>query len=49
MRPGRLRAKRVDREGADECTLGAWNANWAWSLPSIVLNVVIHESASGTS
>lgn len=20
----------------------AWHANWAWSLPSIVLNVVIH-------
>jgi hypothetical protein len=22
--------------------VGAWNANWAWSLPLIVLNVVIH-------
>jgi hypothetical protein len=21
---------------------GAWNANWAWSLPLIVLNVVVH-------
>ena len=21
--------------------VGAWNANWAWSLPLIVLNVVI--------
>jgi hypothetical protein len=22
--------------------VGAWHANWAWSLPLIVLNVVIH-------
>jgi len=22
--------------------MGAWNADWAWSLPLIVLNVVIH-------
>jgi hypothetical protein len=22
--------------------VGAWNANWAWSLPLIVLNLVIH-------
>ena len=22
--------------------VGAWRANWAWSLPLIVLNVVIH-------
>jgi hypothetical protein len=22
--------------------VGAWNANWAWNLPLIVLNVVIH-------
>ena len=22
--------------------VGTWNANWAWSLPLIVLNVVIH-------
>jgi hypothetical protein len=22
--------------------VGVWNANWAWSLPLIVLNVVIH-------
>ena len=21
---------------------GAWSGNWAWSLPLIVLNVVIH-------
>jgi hypothetical protein len=22
--------------------VGGWNANWAWSLPLIVLNVIIH-------
>jgi hypothetical protein len=26
----------------NEVDVGAWNANWAWSLPLIVLNVVIH-------
>ena len=25
---------------------GAWNSNWAWGLPLIVLNVVVHVSAS---
>jgi hypothetical protein len=27
--------------------VGAWNANWAWSLPLIVLNVVIHVAGLG--
>jgi hypothetical protein len=26
----------------DTVDVGAWNANWAWSLPLIVLNLVIH-------
>ena len=26
----------------------AWRADWAWGLPLIVLNVVIHTMASGS-
>src|SRR5277367_802923 len=26
----------------DTVDVGAWNTNWAWSLPLIVLNLVIH-------
>ena len=39
-----VRPKLADREGLemDAVDVGAWNANWAWSLPLIVLNVVIH-------
>ena len=39
-----LRPKWADREGWEmkAVDVGAWNANWAWSLPLIVLNVVIH-------
>ena len=44
VRPAGLRSKRADREGREMngVDVGAWNANWAWSLPLIVLNVVIH-------
>src|SRR5271170_2574075 len=35
--------KQSGREGfMNAVDVGGWNANWAWSLPLIVLNVVIH-------
>ena len=39
-----MRPKWADRDGweMNAVDVGAWNANWAWSLPLIVLNVVIH-------
>jgi hypothetical protein len=44
VRPAGLRSKRAHRAGweMNAVDVGAWNANWAWSLPLIVLNVVIH-------
>ena len=37
---------RVDMNPVD---VGAWSANWAWSLPLIGVNVVSTWSASGSS
>jgi hypothetical protein len=44
VRPAGLRSKRAHRAGweMNAVDVGAWNANWAWSQPLIVLNVVIH-------
>src|SRR6516162_6558940 len=44
VRPAGLRAKRAYNEGVqmNAVDVGGWNANWAWGLALIVLNVVIH-------
>src|SRR6516162_4941622 len=44
VRPAGLRAKRAYNEGVqmNAVDVGGWNANWAWGLLLIVLNVVIH-------
>jgi len=41
---GRVAGETADREGREmnAVDVGAWNADLAWSLPLIVLNVVIH-------